>query len=139
MYTQEQIEANRKTFLEALRSGKYPQSTQRLRREDGFCCLGVACDVSELGTWAIYRPEFQLGVAVLEYLGENSVLPVSVQDWLGMDDSNPRIARVNFIFRAASELNDNLEWDFDQIADAFEHYFKTGELYYIETGEQDNV
>ena len=32
-------------WLEALRSGKYKQTTGRLQDSKGFCCLGVACDV----------------------------------------------------------------------------------------------
>src|SRR5687767_12329689 len=52
-------------WLEALRSGKYKQARLRMRHpngagtEDGFCCLGVLCEVlrpnewtrSESGSW----------------------------------------------------------------------------------------
>lgn len=38
-------------WLEALRSEKYQQGTQQLRRGDNFCCLGVLCDISEEGEW----------------------------------------------------------------------------------------
>ena len=31
-------------WLDALRSGKYPQVTGALHTDDGFCCLGVYCD-----------------------------------------------------------------------------------------------
>ena len=34
-----------KLLVAALRSGKYKQCTGALRKDDGFCCLGVACDV----------------------------------------------------------------------------------------------
>ena len=33
------------TWLEALRSGKYKQTRDKLENRGGFCCLGVACDV----------------------------------------------------------------------------------------------
>ena len=38
-------------LVAALRSGKYKQGTNRLRDEDAFCCLGVACDISGLAKW----------------------------------------------------------------------------------------
>jgi hypothetical protein len=42
-------------WIEALRSGKYPQGHGALRSSDGYCCLGVLCDVlpSEVGSWSI--------------------------------------------------------------------------------------
>jgi hypothetical protein len=52
--TLEQQKANRKLWIEALRSGEYKQATQMLHDGEGFCCLGVlACvagkTVNELG------------------------------------------------------------------------------------------
>ena len=44
-------------WLDALRSGKYPQGTVYLRRKDfddlpgGFCCLGVGCDITDSTQW----------------------------------------------------------------------------------------
>lgn len=38
-------------LVEALRSGDYPQTDGRLHNQDGYCCLGVACDLSRLGEW----------------------------------------------------------------------------------------
>jgi hypothetical protein len=35
-------------WIAALRSGKYPQGTGYLQTADGFCCLGVLCDVAGL-------------------------------------------------------------------------------------------
>lgn len=32
-------------WVAALRSGKYTQAKEKLRSPDGFCCLGVACDL----------------------------------------------------------------------------------------------
>lgn len=33
-------------WIGELRSGKYPQTVETLRNKKGFCCLGVACDLS---------------------------------------------------------------------------------------------
>ena len=38
-------------LADALESGKYQQTRSHLRDARGFCCLGVACDVSGLGKW----------------------------------------------------------------------------------------
>ncbi len=38
-------------WVKALRSGKYSQTTGKLRKPDGFCCLGVLCDISGKGEW----------------------------------------------------------------------------------------
>ena len=44
-------------WLEALRSGKYGQIKENLRSLDetenvGYCCLGVLCDISGIGSWS---------------------------------------------------------------------------------------
>ena len=49
----------RRRFLAALRSGKYPQSRDGLRNKEGYCCLGVACDV--------YNPKGWEAVATLNF------------------------------------------------------------------------
>lgn len=40
-----------RAWVIALESGEYRQARKTLRTKDGFCCLGVACDVSGLGEW----------------------------------------------------------------------------------------
>jgi len=40
-------------WVKALRSGNYPQTTNALRDEHGYCCLGVLCDVSDYGGWVL--------------------------------------------------------------------------------------
>lgn len=39
------LNENAKKWVAALRSGEYKQVRERLRGSDGFCCLGVACDL----------------------------------------------------------------------------------------------
>ena len=38
-------------WVTALESGDYKQTRGRLRDDNGFCCIGVACDVLGLGKW----------------------------------------------------------------------------------------
>ena len=35
-------------WLEALRSGRFPQAAGRLKSDQGYCCLGVLCEVNEV-------------------------------------------------------------------------------------------
>ncbi len=41
----------RKSWVAALRSGKYQQAKTRLRKAEGYCCLGVACDIHDPTLW----------------------------------------------------------------------------------------
>ncbi len=38
-------------WVDLLESGKYKQGREQLRTRNGYCCLGVACDMTMLGTW----------------------------------------------------------------------------------------
>lgn len=43
-------------WVEALRSGKYKQGKEALRRcepEESFCCLGVLCDIVDPHNWEL--------------------------------------------------------------------------------------
>lgn len=42
---------HRKKLVAALRSGEYRQTTEVLTDGKGYCCLGVACEISGLGGW----------------------------------------------------------------------------------------
>ncbi len=75
----------RDRWTAALRSGQYPQGKEMLRTPDGWCCLGVLCDLAE-----------KAGVvaAVMDdgdwiYDGEPCHLPVSVMTWAGLSSVNP--------------------------------------------------
>ena len=45
MLTKEEYAANRKKWIEALRSGEYEQGKDELRCMDSFCCIGVGADL----------------------------------------------------------------------------------------------
>lgn len=81
---------NTKKWVAALRSGKYTQCRRRLHiKGDGYCCLGVACEVYMNEGHALdvkYREE--LGRVAAEYDGISSVLPEAVQQWLGLATYN---------------------------------------------------
>lgn len=124
MYTPEETAANRRNWTTALRSGKYTQTVDGLHDKNGFCCLGVACDISGLGEWRITtevdddddtRPE--------EYLiGTESVtdlLPSPVQNWLGLRERTGKLTDHPDSV-SLTTLNDVDQWNFTQIADFIE-------------------
>jgi hypothetical protein len=76
----------------ALRSGEYPQGTNYLRSEDGFCCLGVLCDLAvKDGIITEAGPGF--GSVYWEYAdsADEALLPWAVQEWAGLHESNPHV------------------------------------------------
>lgn len=111
-------------WLSALRSGEYKQTKNILKDDEGFCCLGVLCDLAVkdgvIGPW--YRREpvndytlFSRGFHGEGYY-EDATLPVEVLDWAGLDDSNPMVDLGDFNPVPISDPNDN-GYTFDQIAD----------------------
>lgn len=88
-------------WIEALKSGDYTQTKLNLRDTEGFCCLGVACDLfikeTGVGRWGDPTSEgiipFFYPVPEEESWGENlkevevdetSELPDIVREWIGM-------------------------------------------------------
>lgn len=73
------------SWLAALRSGVYKQETNVLRYADGFCCLGVLCDLAgpELNLhWSI-GDESTYRLVLDEYNTERNHLPLIIQQWAG--------------------------------------------------------
>lgn len=129
---------NVRKWVDALRSGNYEQTDGQLRKEDdegvvGFCCLGVACDISELGTW---DENDGFRIDGVEYYDDedgrepdSGYLPIEVADWLGVFGNNPvlkatvPLADSDLTEAVASNLNDLYHLSFEQIADAIERTY----------------
>jgi hypothetical protein len=105
---------NIRKWVKALRSGKYKRAIGALRNRNRFCCLGVACDVSQVGEWGVNG-----------YDGRNGTLPASVCEWLGLRSSDPGLHDKRGLRKAASYLNDKRRYTFDEIADAIERTYLT--------------
>jgi len=111
-------------WLEALRSGEYKQTTGNLRDINGFCCLGVLCDLQaqERSTNWVQR------INSYELYGEYQMLPLSVQEWAGLD--NDIGGMVDFEYEkdgvmyvkseSLPEINDTWNKNFNEIADLIE-------------------
>ena len=92
-----------KIWIEALRSDKYWQGKGVLKSTDGkrHCCLGVACELSNLGNWiTAYIPTY------IESPPENRFLPIEVITYYDIDHDTEAYLAMK---------NDNGE-SFDEIA-----------------------
>ena len=95
-------------WVDALRSGEYQQGQYCLRTDNGFCCLGVLCDLYGKENNVEWNGDMFQDMVV--------VLPLFVVEWSGIVNSNPY---VNDEISTLGELNDKGS-TFEQIADVIE-------------------
>lgn len=110
-------------WLTALRSGNYRQATGYLRRlkpyktsqPEGFCCLGVVCDIYHKTTGnGRWQDPHEYGSALViggEFIPDKTDLPPAVREWSGLTDDETRC----FL----AEKNDG-DWTFEAIANWIE-------------------
>lgn len=124
-----------KSWLKALRSGKFRQAREALRgRNRSFCCLGVACELAQKKKLVQYDPKDR------SYDKEESNLPLKVRDALKLKSNvgdfeytQPFLKRVgkrdptlevklrkNIGFTCLAQLNDALRLNFKEIATVIE-------------------
>jgi len=110
----------------ALRSETYKQEKGHLRVGDGFCCLGVLCDLYEKQTPGAMWNEQRSDDSVRPFTspsGERSeaALPYAVQQWAGLEDSNPDVYTEagRLSMSSLANLNDSGS-TFREIADLIE-------------------
>ena len=117
-------------WLNALRSGEYPQGRNDLRNGDGFCCLGVLCDIyvkENNKSWMKYEDDADECIPFDElndtlensydhlFLdGEPQLLPQSVMNWAGLESGSPEVKVNNdepdafgSLKRKLADLNDS--------------------------------
>ena len=113
-------------WIAMLRSGKFIQTTRRLRTTDNVngtrhCCLGVACElyVKEMhaGHWEDRGRESDDVVGTMEFFTDNCdesndvELPDTVADWIQISDD---------LVRDLIRMNDEDGASFDEIANYLE-------------------
>lgn len=119
------LNENAKQWIRALRSGKYKQTRGALHKGEGFCCLGVACDLAvQAGVVRTVKKDgMEVGVAYdgLEvkatYDGCIAVLPPRVMKWLRLRTPNgmsrslalPSLTKMNDQGKSFSEIADFIE------------------------------
>ncbi|WP_407306566.1 hypothetical protein [Acinetobacter sp.] len=116
-------------WIDALRSGEYMQTKGALRDMNGFCCLGVLCNLHAQAHPEIAAEQQESH----KYLGESMSLPLDVIKWAGMQDLNGYGSFDKFPVdrkptydvsdkveqRTAGSmtvLNDEAKWDFKKIS-----------------------
>jgi hypothetical protein len=100
----------------ALRSGEYQQSTEYLHYKNGYCCLGVLCELAVQDN--IIPPAINLGDS-WAYDGAEKLLPDKVIAWAGLHEDDPAV-KFNFETGLA-ELNDDGH-DFNELADLIDNH-----------------
>lgn len=124
-------------WLQKLRSGQYDQIKGELWDGEGFCCLGVLCEVAVEDGIIKRNEDFNSGYTAplmcrddsgddREFYRENSILPTVVKEWAGLDDNNPAVEMKGFYDPdddsdvELSELNDSAGYTFEDIANIIE-------------------
>ena len=77
----------KKQWIEALLSKDYKQTKGKLHDSNGYCCLGVLCQLHCLATSGQWKqlPNMTSEVKVYSYLGEECTLPDEVVDWANLE------------------------------------------------------
>jgi hypothetical protein len=121
----------KEAWVNALRSDKYEQGSERLRSVSGYCCLGVLCDIyaQEHNTEWEFRGNEETNLQPMDYWyyeGESEFLPESVMDWAELKTNNPSLqvdvddGEDSWNYNDdVSNLNDS-GYTFSQIADLIE-------------------
>ena len=124
----------KKKWLCALRYGNYEQTKGRLRNDDGFCCLGVLCDLIDPKLWKKVgtrqekldeKNEVMFIDEKLDYSYDScgtGHLPQKLREEIGLSSD---------VQEVASERNDTGD-SFEEIADWLEE-IDLAELYYDDT------
>ena len=105
-----------KAWVKALRSGDYKQARGVLKTRDGFCCLGVLCDISKYKEWGENNA----------YDGFYGSLSEGMKKLAGIETSEDQGAIVlNASGRKMSlvSLNDYNRLSFNAIADLIESFY----------------
>jgi uncharacterized protein YeaC (DUF1315 family) len=81
-------------WIDALRSGKYEQGSEKLRTVSGYCCLGVLCDLyaQEHNTEWEFRGIEETNLQPKDYWyfeDQSEFVPESVMDWAGFTENCP--------------------------------------------------
>lgn len=116
--TAEQLKERRAAWVAALRSGKYVQCQGKLSDGDGYCCLGVGCEVAiGMGCKIEKMGGLDDGPVVL-YDGLTGTMPGAAMDFFGLDDGDGKYDG-GYEIESLTDLNDN-DTPFSEIADLIE-------------------
>lgn len=116
----------KKLWVDALRSGEYTQTTKRLKTEEGFCCLGVLCNIFQQSHTDV---QWKQEASNISFLSKEADLPDEVSEWaeFGHDDRihlSPPITNPYITYKgqkiSLTCANDSIKLSFKEIADIIE-------------------
>jgi len=123
------LTANQEKWVLALESGDYEQTDGILHSDDGYCCLGVACDVSGLGSWGEIpdadNDVDEIGRLFTEHdsrsiketdLGPDVVRWLRLRSSLGYFETHDSFDQPESGPETLTEMNDDGSWSFESIA-----------------------
>ena len=125
-------EEARREWIDALRSGKYPQGKNFLHVQNRWCCLGVACDLFAARLGIKRRMVGPTEIFDEGAFEEIELLPRPIVRLLGLVDNQGSHHRDGVDSHTLISLNDD-GLSFPEIADALE----TGD-YWIENKGKNN-
>lgn len=102
--------ANLRRWVQALRSGAYEQGKIFMRKDNKYCCLGVAMDLA-IANGVVCNPDW----------GKTSITPAAVEKWFGTN-LNREVRLASGGINNPANLNDN-GTSFTDIADAIERTY----------------
>lgn len=109
----------KKKWLKALRSGEYKQTKGRLRKGEGFCCLGVLCNLH-----AQAHPEIAAQQKYKKYyMWHSDLLPHEVQEWAGLSSDSGEYTPNNSQYATSLAEKNDAGAKFSELADIIEEYF----------------
>lgn len=89
-------------WIEALESGEYQQGQGYLRSNDGFCCLGVVCDLVDPKRWTDDGHKDADLEGIQNWEGEDQILPTDVAAKVGLSQYGG--------------IGDGSNWGYDELA-----------------------
>lgn len=119
-----------KQWVAALRSDEYKQGFGALHEGDGFCCLGVACDVAiklvpDSGFWRLAIKPPLCRYEFSDQSGDHTTgqLTQDIEDFFGLDDPEGYLpwADRDGDIPSLIDLNDSRQFSFQQIADVINY------------------
>ena len=130
MATKLLYQERRKEWVAALRSGKYTQGRGHLKKGGLYCCLGVACLVSEVGVFKFIPGSEDWYYQVKPTDVPKETLPFEVQEYYGIAKTLGANPLVNFTNKEGgsdistlAEINDSGKYSFNTIAKIIEDNF----------------
>lgn len=120
-------------WTEALRSGKYAKTVGFLHTVNGWCCLGVLCDVAGLAGHK------EVNEGAYSYFGEIAQLPAQLAKHLDINENGGLHVPLTFdkdrdgradneAHHSLANINDDTNYSFSQIADVIEQKHAAGHL-----------